>query len=138
MPIEKSGFAWDETFAAHSSGSLAAYQYFAVYSTGVATNGLGYVALCITSTNGANRAIGVLQNDPAAGQAADVRLLGITKWATSATVSAGALVTCGTDGTALSATTTAHVVLGKALSASVSTSGELIDVLLFPMGNWFA
>lgn len=129
---------WDLGCVAHSSGSLAAYQYFAVYSTGIYANGQPYVALSITSTNGANRALGVLQNDPAAGEPAEVRLLGVTKWATEAAVTAGSLVTCSTAGTALTATTTAHIVMGKALSASATTSGEIIDVLLLPMGNWFA
>lgn len=138
MALEKSGWAWDETFTAHSSGSLATSQYFCVYSTGTCTNSLGYVALCITSTNGTNRAIGVLQNNPAAGQPAEVRLRGVTKMATSAVVTAGAQVTCGTDGTALTASTTAHTVLGKALSASASTSGEIITVLFDPQGSWFA
>jgi len=132
MAIEASGFRWDETFVAHSSGSLAAYQYFAVYSTGTATNGLGYVALCVNATNNASRMLGVLQNDPAASQAAEVRLLGVTKWATEAAVTAGVLVTCSTAGTAVTASTTAQVVVGKALTAAVSTSGEIIDVLLMP------
>ena len=138
MAIEKSGWAFDLNFAAHSSGSLAAYQYFLVYSTGVATNSLPYVALCLNSTNGSGRAIGVMQNDPAAGQAAVVRVAGITKVATQATVSALDPICCSTAGTAETATTTGEFVIGMALSASATTSGEIIDALLWPSGTWFA
>jgi hypothetical protein len=133
MSIEKSGWAWDETFVAHSSGTLAGYQYYFVYSTGAATNGLPYVALCVNATNGTNRPLGVLQNDPAAGQAAVVRIMGITKIATEAAVTAGAIVTCSTGGTALTSTTTGNSAMGKALSTSATTSGEIINLLLAPI-----
>jgi hypothetical protein len=136
--IEASGFKFDLGCVAHSSGTLATAKYFAVYSTGIAADGQPYVALCLTSTNGNNRALGVLQNNPAASEAAEVRLIGITKWATEAVVAAGAQVTCSTAGCALTATTTAHTVMGRALSASATTSGEIIDVLLLPNGTWFA
>lgn len=135
MPIEKGGGAVDITFIAHAAGSLAAYQYFGVYTSGVSTNGLPYVTVCTQTSSATGRCIGVLQNDPAASAPAIVRVAGITKMATVAAVTAGALVGCSTSGTAFTVTSSAHYILGVALSTSASTSGELIDVLLQPGGS---
>jgi hypothetical protein len=132
--IEKGGFAWDISMLAHSSGSLANNQYFFVYSTGTVTMGNGYVGVCLSSTDGSGRALGVLQNDPAASQAATVRLMGFTKIATEAAVTAPCLITCSTAGTAATASSTGNHVLGFALSSSATTSGEIIDALLIPGG----
>jgi hypothetical protein len=135
MPIEKSGGAVDLTFVAHAAGSLAAYQYFGVYSTGVCSNGLPYVTLCAQTSNATGRMLGVLQNDPIASAPAIVRVSGITKMATVTAITAGALVGCSTGGCAFTVTSSAHYIIGVALSTTASTSGELIDVLLQPGGS---
>jgi hypothetical protein len=133
MSILRSGWAWEESFVAATT-VLQNKQFFAVYTTGAATNGLGYCTLAVSSTNGTNRAVGVLQDRPASGEPGKVMIRGITKWATEAAVSYGALVTCSTAGTALTITSTAEYTMGRALSASLTTSGEIISVLLDPNG----
>jgi hypothetical protein len=74
-------------------------------------------------------AIGVLQNDPAAaGRAASVAVLGVSKVVAGAAVTAGARVQSDASGRAIAAAT-GDVVLGRALTAA-SAAGEVIEVLL--------
>lgn len=133
MALTGSG-EFDVTFMAATT-VLQDRQFFAVYSTGAATNALGYVTLAVSATQGANRAIGILQNEPSNGGAAQVRMIGLSKWATEAAVAYGALLACSTAGTAYTVTSSLEHIMGMALSASVSTSGEIITALLLPAGN---
>jgi hypothetical protein len=74
-------------------------------------------------------AVGVLQNDPsAAGRAATVAVLGVSKVVAGAAVAAGARVQSDDEGRALAAAS-GDVVLGRALTAA-SAAGEVIEVLL--------
>ncbi len=93
---------------------------------------------------GANaRAIGVLQNDPTAGQSGTVRLMGVSKVTAGAAITQGALVASNASGeavayTAATANTTTGVisgsqVLGIALEAA-GAAGDFVAVALFPGG----
>lgn len=130
-----SGFYWDETFVCSTAATLQSNQYFIVASTAI-TSGLPGVALCVSSTAGANGFLGVLQNDPDNDpqQAAIVRLAGISKVSatTTASIAINAPVTCTTGGQAMTADTTGQLVFGKALTASTGATGTVISALIRP------
>lgn len=122
------GFRVDESLTA--STGLTAAQYFFVRSTG------GNTCLLATSaTGGVNRAVGVLQNDPASGQAAQVRFIGRSKITTGGAITAGDLIASSTGGAAVTASTTGQFVVGKALNAG-SSAGTIIDMYVLPTGVW--
>ncbi|MCL6597950.1 MAG: DUF2190 family protein [Alicyclobacillus macrosporangiidus] len=73
-------------------------------------------------------AVGVLQNNPKAGQTAAVRVAGVTYMVASAAVNAGQLVTTDANGQAKPAAAGNHVV-GIALD-TVAAAGEVVSVLL--------
>ena len=122
-------------FTLEAAADLSASQY-----RFVRVDANGRAALC-----GAGQpAVGVLQNKPsAAGQAAQVRALGITKVVAGGAISKGALVASDASGQAVAATvTTANTttgaltgshVAGIALEAAAG-AGQVISVLLLPMG----
>ncbi|NPV72075.1 MAG: DUF2190 family protein [Firmicutes bacterium] len=122
-------------FTLEAAADLSASQY-----RFVRVDANGRAALC-----GAGQpAVGVLQNKPsAAGQAAQVRALGITKVVAGAAIAKGALVASDASGQAVAATvTTANTttgaltgshVAGIALEAAAAAGG-VISVLLLPMG----
>jgi len=72
--------------------------------------------------------IGVLQNDPAAGEAALVQFLGTTKAVAGAAITKGARVTTGAAGK-VEAAATGDYVIGRALEAA-GADGDIIEVLL--------
>jgi hypothetical protein len=117
------GFVWDESYTA--AASLASNQYYIIKSTGADT-----ANLCTGSSGGSAGPRGVVQNDPASGQAATVRHLGKTKISAGGTVSIGDLITCTTGGQALAATTTGQLCIGRANSASTA-AGQVIEAFLF-------
>ena len=127
---------WDESFISTTSASYATNQFFIVaLSTSLATgaSGLPQVILCASATEGVNGAIGVLQDTPKQGQAANVRLLGISKVVatTSAAVTFGSLVTCNAAGYAMVADTTGQQVLGRCIAASTTlVSGAVAEILM--------
>lgn len=87
----------------------------------------------VTTTTAATQIpLGVLQNRPASGQAAEVRVNSgsTTKCVAGAAITAGAEVMSDASGRAITATTTNEVV-GIALTAAAN-AGELIDLLLRP------
>jgi hypothetical protein len=130
MAIESGGFKNDETCKAGFDARL--YQYCIVKSS----QGLvpPVIELCTGSSSGAAAAFGILQNNPNTSHAATVRMLtgGISKLATVAAVTVGNLIACSTGGTGIVATTSTEYVFAKALTASASTSGIIINVMLFP------
>jgi hypothetical protein len=73
-------------------------------------------------------AIGVLQNDPKAGQTAAVRVYGVTYMVAAAAINTGQLVTTDGNGQAKPAAAGNHVI-GIALD-SVTAAGEVVSVLL--------
>jgi hypothetical protein len=122
------GQYWDESFKA--AADLTAKQFYAVEYTAVDT---------VNVTNAAtDRAIGILQNKPAANQAAQVRLQGISKAVSDGSgtaIAAGDLVGPNASGKLVKKATADYSVLGIALDAS-SANGTIIRVLMIPI-NWF-
>lgn len=75
--------------------------------------------------------VGVIQNNPASGQAATVRIAGVTKAKAGGTVAAGDRVTTDANG-AFVAATTGKQVMGVALTGAAS--GDVFTVLLSERG----
>lgn len=78
--------------------------------------------------------IGVVQNNPAAGEPAKIAVVGVCKVQAEASVAAGDHVACSTTARAKTTTTANNHVLGIALEAS-TTAGDIIKVALSP-GNY--
>lgn len=81
--------------------------------------------------------IGVLQNDPASGETANVRVMGSTKLVSSnasGNIGYRDFLTCGSDGQAVLAGTagTGSHVGAIALEANSSGSGVTIEAFIFP------
>lgn len=75
--------------------------------------------------------IGVLMNKPTAlGDAAQIAIGGVARVTAGATIEAGDLLTSDGDGKAIDTTTTADVLIGRALTGGAD--GQLIEVLLLP------
>jgi len=73
-------------------------------------------------------AVGVLQNDPsAAGRAATVAVMGVSKVVAGATVAAGDRLQSDANGAAIAAAS-GDIVLGRALTGGAA--GDVIEVLL--------
>jgi len=107
-----------------SSASLASKQYYMVKLASTA----GEVIVGAANTDAI---IGVVYNDPAAGQEAQIAVGGVLKVAGEASVSAGNWVTCSSTGRAKATTTDGDVVLGTALDAT-SSAGDIIRVVFWP------
>lgn len=104
---------------ANSTGLTAKQYYFVqLESTG------GIVKL---STSGTSKTIGVVQNDPAAGEAAEVAWSGVFKAAAEASVAIGDWVTSSSTGRAKTTTTEGDYCF-IALEAS-STAGNIIRLV---------
>ena len=108
------------TITRQADADLSAAQYRFVKQTATGT-----VELCDSA---GEIALGVLQNDPEATQAATVAVGGVVRVAAGAAVTIGAEVM--TDATARAITATAtNVALGEALSGA-GAAGNIISVLL--------
>src|SRR5215471_18473950 len=75
-----------------ASADLSAKQYYFVKMSGVGT-----VDVCAATTD---KTIGVLQNAPTSGQAADVLVVGVSKISSDAAITAGNDLGCSVDGQA--------------------------------------
>lgn len=73
--------------------------------------------------------IGVLQNNPNTGEAADIMMIGVSLVEAGAAVAAGALVMSDTVGRAITAATAGSKIQGQALEAA-SAAGQYIAVAL--------
>lgn len=104
------------------SVSLATKQFYVVKQD---TDG----TVILAGANGTGL-VGVLQNKPAVGQAALVRMFGTTKVVASGTITVGAWVTSASGGTVVATTTDHDVVLGRYLGAASAASGDIIEVEL--------
>jgi hypothetical protein len=104
-----------------ASATLAAKQYYLVKQASTA----GEVIVGAAATDAI---LGVLQNDPAAGEAAAIGWGGVLKVAAEASVSAGNYVTCSSTGRAKASTTDGNYFLGIAIDAS-SSAGDIIRVV---------
>lgn len=79
-------------------------------------------------------AIGVLQNNPGAGELATVRVAGISKVKADAAIAAGARVTPSADGEAATSTVATDNTTGIALEAA-GGAGEVIPVCVMHTGT---
>jgi len=128
----------DLTFAAATSaGSMSSNQFCIVALSGSVVNGLPWIILCTGTSFNAAGALGILQDNPAAGRAAIVRPFGggntsKVQATTSGGISLGAAITCSTAGQAMAADTTGQFILGKAINvpSTSPTVGMVIEVLL--------
>jgi hypothetical protein len=107
-----------------AGADLSSYQHHFVKITGANT-----VGLCTATTD---IPVGVLQNAPTSGGAAEIMVSGITKLSSNAGITAGALLGTSTDGQAVTAdpdgAAEAYYV-GQALDTSTGAGG-LISALI--------
>jgi len=115
-------FGNDLTQTANADLSAAGTQYKIVKIVS-----LGKVDLTSAATD---KPLGVLQNRPIAGQAAEVRVDGTTKCVCGAAVTAGQEIMSDASGRGITATTTNEVV-GIAVT-STANANELFDLLIRP------
>lgn len=99
----------------------------------------------IIATAAGQSVIGVLQNNPASGQAASVRVGGVSKMVAGGAITAGALIKVDNQGRAVAATlasitqatvpnnVTGSDVIGIALKGA-GGAGEIIPVIVEPRG----
>lgn len=106
-----------------ATGSLASNQYYVVKAGSTA----GTCKVAVTAATDA--ILGILQNDPASGEAAEVAFSGVCYALAEASVTYGAPLTCSTTGRVKASTTDKHEIVGIALAAS-SAAGDKIPVLL--------
>jgi hypothetical protein len=130
MANEKPLFTHSFVAASDMSSSSAQYRFVTL-----AANGRAH--LCAATTN---VVLGVLQNQPALGEVAEVMLIGVSKVRVGAAdIASGALVGTGADGRALTlavgTTGTAQYVAGRVIDAVASedNDGALVSVLVNTM-----
>lgn len=107
-----------------ASADLSAKQYHFVKVSGVRT-----VTVCAAITD---KPIGVLQNTPASGEAAEIVAVGVTKVSSDSAVTAGDLIGTSSDGqadTIAAGTDTTVYVAGQALD-STNAAGGLVTALI--------
>lgn len=116
-----------ENFKIHgltAVGNLSAKQYHAVE--------LATTARTVKASGGKARPnIGILQNDPVAGEPASVVGAGMTKAYSGAAIAAGALVTSNTTGQLVTSSTANDQVIGRAITAASGTA-VLFEVFVAP------
>lgn len=103
-----------------ATGSISQYSVVKLSTTAGAVK----VGAAVT-----DRAIGVLQNDPAAGEAAEVAVVGICKVLAEASVAKGDHLACSSTGRAKATTTANDDVFAIALEGA-GTAGYIISCLL--------
>jgi len=107
-----------------SSGSTGLVQFMIVQSSGVDSSysaGNLTCKICAGTSCGVTHAMGVLQNDPDTGEAAIVRVLGVSKIIASDAIAVNAAITSTTAGLAVTATSGTWVI-GRAESASTAAN----------------
>lgn len=106
-----------------ATASLASAQYYVVQASSTAGQ-------CKLGTSATSKIIGIVQNDPGAGEAALVAAVGICKAACEATTTYGSFLTCSSTGRVKTTSSAGNFVIGLALAAG--GAGEIIPVLLTP------
>lgn len=109
-----------ETMVAAADLSTHQFKFVTLGASGVTLTGAGAAA------------DGVVINNPTTGGAATVVVFGRVPVVASGTITAGANVASGANGT-VAAATTGNVILGKATEAAVA--GQVITVDFFKGGN---
>ena len=120
MAYEKPIFT--QTFTAGEDLSAKQYHF-------VKLNAANSVHVCDTATD---QILGVLQNAPASGEAANVMILGISKLTASAAIAAGANLSCDADGKAVTVTVGSDVTtyVGAVALEAASAEDEVISCLI--------
>ena len=106
-----------------ATGDLSSYQYYVVKHASTAG------ACKVATTAATDTLMGILQNDPTSGQAAEVAYTGIAYALAEASVTAGSAVTTSSTGRVKTTTTDLDQIVGFALAAS-SSAGDKIPVQL--------
>ena len=106
-----------------ATGDLSASQYLVVKAASTAK------AVKVATTAATDPVLGVLQNDPASGEAAEVAFSGICKVKAATSVTFGAPVTFNSTGYVKTTSTDGNRIVGIALEAS-DTAGDIISLLL--------
>ena len=110
-----------------ATGDLSAKQFLAVKVD--ASNSLQV----ILASTGGEAILGILQNKPTTGQAADIRVAGVSKAVIgSGGVTAGDLLMTATSGALITATNTNY---GVAIALETGSSGDTRAVLVLPSGK---
>ena len=120
----QSAFVWDESYKAEND--LSTKQYYIVEYTGV-----DQVDVCDAASD---LAFGVLQNKPAANEAARVRHLGtslVVSDGSGTAITAGDRVGPNSSGKAVKKATADYSCIGVAMEGS-SANGTVIPVLMIP------
>ena len=105
-----------------ATGSLASNQYYVVQAASTA----GTVK--VATTKATDKILGILQNDPASGEAAEVAFLGICKAAAETSVVYGEHLTVSSTGRVKTVAADGDRVVGIALESS-STAGDIIRII---------
>jgi hypothetical protein len=111
-----------------AAASLAAAQFKAVKLASTA----GQVKVCSSTTD---VTIGILQNDPAAGEPADIAFLGESKAVMAASVTAGNWLIPNSTGQLKATSTAGKTIVGIALETH-TTAGEIHKVLLAGLNRY--
>ena len=122
--MAQGGQFWTANVGLVATGDLSSYQYY-VMKFG-STAGTVKVATAVTDA-----LAGILQNEPASGEAAEVAVLGVVKAAAEASVTAGAYLTVSSTGRVKKTTTDLDFTVGQALEAS-SSAGDIIQIVCLP------
>jgi len=118
----KSGEYWSVPGVV-ATGDLSSYQYYVVKHGSTA-------GTCKVATTAATDTLmGILQNDPANGEAAEVACDGIVYALAETSVTAGSAVTCSSTGRVKTTTTNLDQIIGFAMTAS-SAAGDKVVVHL--------
>jgi hypothetical protein len=111
---------YDESFIA--GADLSGKQFYAVKISAARTVALGAAAT--------DRCIGILQNDPASGQAAVVRMIGLSKAISGAAVTVGAEVTSDAAGKLIDVAGATGRCVGVAVEATTGAD-QLFTLFVF-------
>ena len=82
----------------------------------------------VTATASTDPIVGILQNKPKAGAAADLRFVGTSKVQAGGTITRGDRVTATTGGKVITTTSNKDVCVGIALASAVS--GDVVEIML--------
>ena len=103
--------------------------------------GSGYDSTVIVATGGAaegTHVIGIVQNEPASGEAASVCIGGTSKLVMAANCDRGEKIMSNGSGKGTPVTTDNYSVIGIALESNSGGDGNIIEVLLTPGGHGHA
>lgn len=113
---------YDSLIGVKASATFAAKQYYVCKASGTARE----VKPAASNTG---VLIGIVQNDPAAGEVADVAINGIGKAAAETGISWGSPLTVSSTGRVKACNTNGQTVIGYALEAS-ATAGDILGVMI--------